>query len=47
MVTVRHDRNHGICHSCAKAKPPAEVWPMIARGVDRDAVLAGAAQADL
>ena len=43
MFTVRHDRNHGICHTCAKAVPPAEVWPMIARGVDRGAVLAGAA----
>jgi len=51
--TVDHNRNYGFCHTTAEAVqlmrfmrgdlvPPAEVWPMIARGVDRDAMLAEA-----
>ena len=54
--TVDHSRNYGFCHTTAEAVqlmrfmrgelvPPAEVWPMIARGVDRDAMLAEAAPA--
>lgn len=49
--TVNHNRNYGFCHTTAEAVqlmrfmrgevvPPAEVWPMIARGVDRDGMLA-------
>ena len=49
--TVSHNRNYGFCHTTAEAVqlmrfmrgevvPPAEVWPMIARGVDRDEMLA-------
>lgn len=51
--TVDHSRNYGFCHTTAEAVqlmrfmrgdllPPAKVWPMIARGVDRDAMLAEA-----
>ena len=49
--TVNHDRNYGFCHTTAEAVqlmrfmrgelvPPPEVWPMIARGVDRNEMLA-------
>ena len=53
--SVNHTRNYGFCHSSAEAvqlmrfmkgdlEPPATIWPLIARGVDREAMLAEAPQ---